>query len=172
MAAVMTSGRALVAGFGNLLLGDDGFGVEVVRRLAKDPLPGGAEILEVGIGGMELIFGLMNGCGRLVIVDAVRRGLPPGTISVFAPSEADLAAGSEPGIDPHFAEPTRAMKVAMKLGYLPADVTIVGCEPQCCDLDLTLSPAVRAAVDEAVVRVREVLASNCNHKQDQAGHAR
>jgi len=99
----------------------------------------------------------MNGCGRLVIVDAVRRGYPPGTVSVFRPSEADLAAGSEPGIDPHFAEPTRAMRVAKTLGYLPEDVTIVGCEPQRCDLDLTLSPPVRAAVDEAVLRVREVL---------------
>ena len=166
----MTQGRALVAGFGNLLLGDDGFGVEVVRRLAKDPLPDGAELLEVGIGGMELVFGLMNGCGRLVIVDAVRRGHPPGTIYVFQPSEADLAIGSEPGIDPHFAEPTRAMKVAKKLGYLPLDVTIVGCEPERCDLDLTLSPAVRAAVDRAADRVREVLAGSEAGRQ--ADHAR
>ncbi len=156
----MTEVRALVAGFGNLLLGDDGFGVEVVRRLAEDPLPAGAEILEVGIGGMELVYGLMNGCGRLVIVDAVRRGHPPGTIYVFQPSEADLETGSETVIDPHFAEPTRAMKVAKKLGYLPDDVTIVGCEPQRCDLDLALSPPVRAAVDQAVVRVREVLAAD------------
>ncbi|MFN2385553.1 MAG: hydrogenase maturation protease [Thermoanaerobaculia bacterium] len=155
----MTSGRAVVAGFGNLLLGDDGFGVEVVRRLAEDPLPPGAELLEVGIGGMELVFGLMNGCGRLVIVDAVRRGQPPGTLYVFHPSQADLAPASEPGIDPHFAEPTRAMKVARTLGYLPDDVTIVGCEPQSCELDLTLSPPVRAAVNEAAIRVREVLAA-------------
>jgi len=153
----MSSERAIVAGFGNLLLGDDGFGVVVVRRLAEDPLPPGVELLEVGIGGMELVFGLMAGCGRLVIVDAVRRGHPPGTICVFHPSEADLAPGPDPGIDPHFAEPTRAMKVAKKLGYLPDDVTIVGCEPQRCDLDLTLSPPVRAAVDEAALRVREVL---------------
>lgn len=155
----MMQGRALVAGFGNLLLGDDGFGVEVVRRMAKERLPAGAELLEVGIGGMELVFGLMNGCGRLVIVDAVRRGNPPGTIYVFQPSEADLAAGSEQGIDPHLTEPTRAMKVAKQLGFLPDEVTIVGCEPERWDLDLTLSPAVRAAVEEAVVRVREVLAA-------------
>ncbi len=152
--------RALVAGFGNLLLGDDGFGVEVVRRMAEGPLPDGAELLEVGIGGMELVYALMNGCGRLVIVDAVRRGHPPGTVFVFQPTEADLAIGSDTEINPHLTEPTRAMKVAKKLGYLPDDVTIVGCEPERCDLDLTLSPSVRAAVDRAAVRVREVLAGS------------
>ena len=161
----MTSGRALVAGFGNLLLGDDGFGVEVVRRLSNDSLPAGAEIVEVGIGGMELVYELMNGCRRLVIVDAVRRGHPPGTLYVFAPSEADIRPGPEQGIDPHFAEPTRAMKVAKKLGCLPEDVTIVGCEPLCCDLDLTLSPAVRAAVAPAALRVRELLAGDFSRRQ-------
>ncbi|MEO8191271.1 MAG: hydrogenase maturation protease [Acidobacteriota bacterium] len=165
----MTSGRALIAGFGNLLLGDDGFGVEVVRRLAEQPLPGGAEIVEVGIGGMELVYELMNGCGRLVIVDAVRRGHPPGTLYVFQPSEADTTPGPEQGIDPHFAEPTRAMKVAKKLGYLPSDVTIVGCEPLCCDLDLTLSPAVRAAVGPAAERVRELLSVDSSRRQAHGG---
>jgi len=161
----MTSRRALIAGFGNLLLGDDGFGVEVVRRLSEDPLPVGAEIVEVGIGGMELVYELMNGCEKLVIVDAVRRGHAPGTLYVFHPSEADITPGSETGIDPHFAEPTRAMRVARKLGYLPADVTIVGCEPLCCDLDLTLSPAVRAAIGPAVLRVRELLRGDSSHRQ-------
>jgi len=169
MAPVVTSGRALIAGFGNLLLGDDGFGVEVVRRLAEGPLPAGAEIVEVGIGGMELVYELMNGCGRLVIVDAVRKGLAPGTLYVFAPSEADITPGPEPGIDPHFAEPTRAMKVAKKLGYLPSDVTIVGCEPLCCDLDLRLSPAVRAAVGPAAVRVRELLSGDSSRRQAYGG---
>ncbi|MCA1580942.1 MAG: hydrogenase maturation protease [Acidobacteria bacterium] len=161
----MTRGRTLIAGFGNLLLGDDGFGIEVVRRLAEDTLPDGAEILEVGIGGMELVYELMNGCETLVIVDAVRRGHPPGTLYVFQPSEADLTPGPEPGIDPHFAEPTRAMKVAKKLGYLPADVTIVGCEPLCCDLDLTLSPEVRKAVEPAAERVRALLAGDRSRRQ-------
>jgi hydrogenase maturation protease len=164
----MTSERAIVAGFGNVLLGDDGFGVAVVRRMAEGPLPEGAELLEVGIGGMELVYALMNGCGRLVIVDAVHRGHPAGTIFVFQPAEADLAIGSDTGIDPHLTEPTRAMKVAKKLGYLPADVTIVGCEPERCELDLTLSPAVSAAVDRAAGRVRELLAAN--HAPSRSAH--
>lgn len=149
--------RVLVAGFGNLLLGDDGFGVAVVRRLAEESLPPGVEMMEVGTGGMELVFGLMGGCQRLIVVDAVRRGHPPGTISVFRPSDDDLASGPGQQIDPHFAEPTRAMTLAKRLGCLPEDVTIVGCEPETCELDLALSPRVHAAVGEAVSKVRAVL---------------
>lgn len=153
----MTAGKVLVAGFGNLLLGDDGFGVEVVRKLSGEPVPPGVEMMEVGTGGMELVFGLMGGFGRLIVVDAVRRGHAPGTLYVFRPSEADLAFAPDQAVDPHFAEPTRAMKMAKKLGFLPEDVTIVGCEPGSCELDLTLSPPVRAAVEEALGRVREAL---------------
>lgn len=149
--------RVLVAGFGSLLLGDDGFGVAVVRRLAGESLPSGVETMEVGTGGMELVFGLMGGCRRLIVVDAVRRGHAPGTLYVFRPSEADLAPSPDQSIDPHFAEPTRAMKMAKELGYLPEDVTVIGCEPGSCELDLSLSPAVGAAVDQATGKIRELL---------------
>ncbi len=153
----MTPDRVLVAGFGNLLLGDDGFGVEVVRKLSGEPVPPGVETLEVGTGGMELVYGLMAGFGKLIVVDAVRRGHAPGTLCVFHPSDSDLSFAPEESIDPHFAEPTRAMKMAKTLGYLPEDVTVVGCEPGSCELGLTLSPPVRAAVGQAIGMVREVL---------------
>jgi hydrogenase maturation protease len=156
----VTAGRVLVAGFGNLLLGDDGFGVAVVRKLSGEPVPAGVETLEVGTGGMELVFGLMGGFERLIIVDAVRRGHAPGTLYVFRPSEADLAFAPDQFIDPHFAEPTRALKLAKTLGYLPPDVTVVGCEPGPCDLDMALSPPVRAAVDQALGKVRESLGAS------------
>ena len=157
MSPSVASERVLVAGFGNLLLGDDGFGVAVMRKLARNPPPPDVELMEVGTGGMELVFGLMGGCRKLVVVDAVRRGHAAGTLYVFHPSEADLAFAPDQDLDPHFTEPTRAMKLAKKLGFLPEDVTVVGCEPGSCELDLELSPPVLAAVDEAVVKVREVL---------------
>ncbi len=153
----MMPGRVLVAGFGNLLLGDDGFGVAVSRRLAAEPLPPEVEVMEVGTGGMDLVFKLMDGCRKLIVVDSVRRGHAPGTVYVFRPSEADLALAPDQSVDPHFAEPTRAMKMAKKLGYLPDDVTVIGCEPGSCELDLTLSPPVREAVEQAAGRIREVL---------------
>lgn len=144
----MTS--TVVAGFGNLLLGDDGFGVEVVRRLGSGRLPEGLRVVDVGIGGMELVFSLMAGCDRLIIVDAARRGTAPGTLSVFPPSAADLAPREREGADPHLTEPTRALRMARQLGALPSDVLVVTCEVASCDLEMALSPPVAAAVARAV----------------------
>lgn len=149
--------RTLVAGFGNLLLGDDGFGAVVVRRLAQAPLPPSAEVVEVGIGGMELIFALMSGWGQLIVIDAVRQGAPPGTLSIFTPAEEDLAWQADDRVEPHLSEPTRAMRFARKLDLLPRRVIVVGCEPQSCELSTSLSPALQAAVERAVATVRTAL---------------
>lgn len=142
--------RTVVAGFGNVLLGDDGFGVEVIRRLGACALPDGTSVLDVGIGGMELIFSLMSGCDRLIVVDAARRGVAPGTLSLFSPSAADLAPRESEGTDPHLTEPSRALRMAGQLGALPKDILVVTCEIASCDLEMALSPAVEAAVPRAV----------------------
>ena len=82
--------RILIVGFGNVLLGDDGFGVEVVKRLGATSLPTSVEILDVGIGGLDFVLTLMAGYEEAIVVDAVQRGQPPGTLYVFTPSAADL----------------------------------------------------------------------------------
>ena len=149
--------RTLIAGFGNVLLGDDGFGVEVINRLEREDLvPEHAETIEVGIGGFDFVLRLMDGFDRVVIVDAVRRRDPAGTLHVFEPG--DLGAILQPGenIDPHFTEPARALIMARQLGVLPSSVTIVGCEPLTCELGLGLSAPVAAAVPMAMKAV-------CNH---------
>jgi hydrogenase maturation protease len=149
--------RMLVAGFGNLLLGDDGFGVRVLERLSKSALPPGVELLEVGTGGLNLVLTLMGGFTDLVVIDAVRHGRPPGTLCAFQPGAPGRTSG-ETGVDPHFAEPTRAMGLAAALGMLPDRVTVVGCEPESCELGMELSPAVAAAVDGAAEAIREMIA--------------
>ncbi len=157
-AAASTSGRRmLVAGFGNLLLGDDGFGVRVLERLAKEPLPPGVELLEVGTGGLNLVLTLMGGFSELVVIDAVRHGRPPGTLCTFQPAAPGRASG-ETGVDPHFAEPTRAMGLAAALGMLPDRVTVVGCEPESCELGMELSPPVASVVESAAQAIREMIA--------------
>lgn len=148
--------RMLVAGFGNLLLGDDGFGVRVLERLSKSTLPPGVELLEVGTGGLNLVLTLMGGFTDLVVIDAVRHGRPPGTLCAFQPMAPGRTSG-ESGVDPHFAEPTRAMGLAAALGMLPDRVTVVGCEPESCELGMELSPAVAAAVDGAAEAIREMI---------------
>jgi hydrogenase maturation protease len=154
--------RIVVAGFGNVLLGDDGFGVEVIKRLQTFTLPVHVEAFDIGIGGMELVLKLMDGFNEMIVVDAVRRGNAPGTLYLFPPSEADLYLRPEERIDPHLAEPTGSMRMAMKLGILPEKIVVVGCEPESCALGLGLSSPVKAAVAGAVEKIREMIGHALN----------
>ncbi|MGH7277650.1 MAG: hydrogenase maturation protease, partial [Candidatus Rokuibacteriota bacterium] len=147
--------RTLLAGFGNVLRGDDGFGVEVLRRLrARGALPGDVELMDVGTGGIRLAQELLARYDRLVIVDAVTRGGAPGTVYVLAVDAVEPVTE----IDLHLAVPSRALAVAKALGALPPEVFIVGCEPAEVDeLTTELTPAVRAAVDTVIGRIDELL---------------
>jgi hydrogenase maturation protease len=145
----------LIAGFGNVLRGDDGFGVEVARRVAEE---GGfttpVDVIEVGTGGIRLVQALMDGYDRLIIVDAAARGKPPGTVSSLCVEGLPAAAA----VDMHTAVPAQALGLAAALRVLPREVYIVGCEPEQVDeLTLDLSPAVRAAVGEAIAQVRRLV---------------
>jgi hydrogenase maturation protease len=148
--------RTLVAGFGNVLRGDDGFGVEVIRRLCDGASPlEGAELMEVGTAGIRLAQELLTPYDRVIIVDAMTRGGAPGTIYV---SEVESVESTGP-VDLHLAIPSRALAVAKALGALPRRVFIVGCEPADVDeLTMVLTPAVRAAVDTAAEHVRRLIA--------------
>ncbi len=149
--------KTLVAGFGNLLMGDDGFGVEVVRRLTLEGLPPGAEAMDVGIGVWDLVLALLGGgYGRTVIVDAVRRGGHAGTLHIFTPG-AEAVMGSDEAVDPHITEPSRAIGVARRLGAGPMEIVIVGCEPADWDLGIGLSPPVHEAVGSAVSAIRRLV---------------
>jgi hydrogenase maturation protease len=150
--------RTLVAGFGNVLRGDDGFGVEVIRRLRESELPlPDVELMEVGTAGIRLAQELLTPYDRLIIVDAMTRGGAAGTVYV-----SEVESVESPGeIDLHLAIPSRALAVAKALGALPGRVFIVGCEPAEVDeLTTALTPAVGAAVDTALDHVRRLLAGD------------
>jgi hydrogenase maturation protease len=147
--------RTLVAGFGNVLRGDDGFGVEVIRRLEQERLPDGVTLMEVGTGGIRLAQELLSSYDHLIVVDAMTRGGAPG--SLYTLRLDDVAAATE--VDMHAAIPSRALSIAKALGGLPPDVHMVGCEPLSVDdLMADLSAPVRNAVIPAVRQVRELLA--------------
>jgi hydrogenase maturation protease len=153
--------RVLIAGVGNVLRGDDGFGVEVLRHLVRD-LAGvdGVHFFESGIAGVGLVQQLLDGYDALVILDALDRGAPAGTVFVLAPEAGALGApgGERRAIDLHQADPEGVLHMAAALGVLPRQVRIVGCQAAICDeLGAGLSEAVRAAVPEAARRVRELL---------------
>lgn len=149
--------KTLVAGFGNLLLSDDGFGVEVIRRFVARGVPESVEAVEVGIGGFDFVLKLMDGFERVVVVDLVHRGGEPGSVTAFTPCAAETTLRPGDRIDPHIAEPSRAMKLARQLNVLPANITIVGCEPASCDVGIGLTPPVAAAVQQALDAIDSVL---------------
>ncbi len=148
------SARTLVAAFGNVLRGDDGFGIEVLRQLAATPLPASVELMEVGTGGIRLAQELLGGYDRLIVVDAMNEQGVPGTLYVRLVE--DIAVARE--IDMHLAIPSRALMVARALGALPSEIYMVGCEPAEVDELITgLSPVVAGAVPAAVRAIVELL---------------
>ena len=159
MGAVLPSERAaprakrvLVAGVGNVLRGDDGFGPAVTELLGH--LPEGADVIETGIGGIALLEELMLGCDGLVLIDAVDQADAPGTVFVIAP---DVEEGVHVP-DVHLANPDRVLTMAKTMGVLPERVLIVGCQPAGMDeLGEGLSPQVRSALPTAVARVEEAV---------------
>jgi hydrogenase maturation protease len=147
------SKRLLVAGVGNVLRGDDGFGPKVTELL-KD-LPEGAEVIETGIGGVALLQELMAGCTGLILIDAVERGAPPGTVFLITPEVLD----GEHVPDVHLANPDRVLSMAKTMGVLPDRVMIVGCQPadNMEELDQGLSPEVQRALAIAVKKIEETV---------------
>jgi hydrogenase maturation protease len=153
--------RILVAGIGNIFLGDDGFGVAVARRLTRRALPAGVEVADFGIRGMDLAYALQSGYDAVVFVDTAARGERPGTISLIEPEVGD----EEVTIDTHGMDPLRVLGLARALGRVPSRVLVVACEPERIvlgehddDLVGELSAPVGAAVDEAVRVVESLVA--------------
>src|SRR3954462_334859 len=91
--------RLLIAGVGNIFLGDDAFGVEVVQRLARRPLPEGIRVVDFGIRGLDLAYALLDGYEATILVDALPRGGPPGTLYVLEP-ELEASSSRAAGVPP------------------------------------------------------------------------
>lgn len=143
--------RTLIAGFGNVLRGDDGFGVEVVRRLEQEDLPDGVKTIEIGTGGIRLAQELLTPYDHLIVVDAMTRGGAPGSLYTLQVDDVDAATE----VDMHAAVPWRALAIAKALGGLPPQVHLIGCEPLSVeDLLMELSGPVQGAVAAAVDRIR------------------
>ena len=152
--------HVLVAGFGNVLRGDDGFGIAVVQHLARRPdLPPTVTVVEIGIGGISLVHELLSGYDVLLIVDALDRGGAPGTIYLLEPQVPDLAQWpfeqrQDFLADMHMTTPSRALILARALGVLPPTVYLLGCQQTTCDdLIIGLSEPVERAVAPSVERL-------------------
>jgi len=156
------TGRMMIAGVGNIFLGDDGFGVEVARRLADADLPDWVRVADYGISGMHLAYDLAEGFETTILIDASPRGEPPGTVYVMELSTEDRTAPAPGGVpvpvlDGHGMQPDVVLGMLDMLGADAGRVLLVGCEPASIDARIGLSAPVADAVDRAVQIVHSLV---------------
>ncbi len=157
--------KILIAGVGNVLRGDDGFGVVVAQSLLNsNNFSADVDIFEAGIAGIAFVQELMNGYDALIIADAVDRGATAGTVFVFEPEikeeETSPLDFHRSLADAHYTEPTKVLTLARALDVLPPKIFVVGCQPAGYDeFGAEMSQPVSLAVEVAVERIKSLVES-------------
>jgi hydrogenase maturation protease len=160
--------RVLVAGIGNIFLGDDGFGSRVAQRLLDEAMPDGVDVVDYGIRGFDLAYALASGYEAALLVDTAPLGAAPGTLTVLQPQKDD----GEADIDTHAMDPVRVLRLARDLGGTPERTLVLACEPEHLgdahaggDVLVELSAPVRAAVEAALPAVRAIIDELLNGRE-------
>ena len=148
--------RILVAGIGNIFLGDDGFGPEVMRHVVGVPRIDDVDLVDYGIRGMHLAYDLLEEWRALVLVDALPNQGAPGTIHVFDADHETLAATA--GLEAHSMDPAAVFATLTALGGTAPRTIVVGCEVENVEEGMGLSEPVAAAVPAAIAAINDVLA--------------
>ena len=150
--------RVLVAGIGNIFLGDDGFGVAVAQQLEGAPMPEGTRVVDFGIRGVHLAFELLEPHDLLVLVDATSRDGAPGTLYLIDP-ESDPEALANAAPDSHTMDPCAVLAAVQQMGGTLPKTRIVGCEPDALDEGIGLSAPVQQAILPAIEMIRRLIES-------------
>jgi hydrogenase maturation protease len=159
----MTEPRILVAGIGNIFLGDDGFGSEVARQLASRVQPHDVRVVDFGIRGFDLAYALLDGYEVTIFIDATARGAAPGTLYTIEPDLSELAEINAQAamVEPHGMNPMKVLAMVKAMGGTCKRILLVGCEPATLGPEegqLGLSEPVAAAVTAAVRLVESLIA--------------
>jgi hydrogenase maturation protease len=149
------SAHILIAGVGNIFLGDDGFGVAVAQKLADRPLPDGVAVADIGVRTLHLAFALLDKPDLLVVVDIVDRGVPPGTLSLIEPQ---IAGGPTGLADAHGMNLETVNAAVASLGGEMPTTLVVGCQPEFIGERLGLSAVVEQAIPDALVLIEKTIA--------------
>jgi len=155
----VTTSRILVAGIGNIFLGDDGFGPEVLRRIPQELANPRVQVVDYGIRGMHLAYDLAEGFDTTILVDSAQRGDAPGTVYLIEP-EGQAGQGDAASMtlfNAHGMQPDLVLSLAGSLGGDAGRVLVVGCEPATLEEGIGLSAPVTAAVDEAAAMVTRLV---------------
>jgi hydrogenase maturation protease len=165
--------RILIAGIGNIFLGDDGFGCEVLKRLMNRTWPDSVRLIDFGIRGFDLAYALMDGYNVTVFVDATPRGGRPGTVYVIEPdlNELDDLGQQQMMVETHGMNPMKVLALVKSMGGGFKRILLVGCEPGTFGPEegqMGLSEPVEDAVDEAVGIVESLVAEILNSQSVKA----
>lgn len=151
--AASEEAKILVAGIGNIFLGDDGFGVEVAHRLMNRTLPAGVRVIDFGVRGLDLAYALQDGYESTILIDAYSHGQEPGTVSVIKPDTNNIADSPGGFVEPHSMNPMNVLRMAKAMNASLDRVLLIGCEPATLGGDegnMGLSKPVERAVEQAV----------------------
>jgi hydrogenase maturation protease len=157
----------LVAGIGNIFLGDDGFGVKVAQRLSQRPFPEGVRVVDFGIRGLDLAYALTDGPQTTILIDACPRGDAPGTLYVVEPDLTSLYSpnASQIAVDAHAMNTMNVLSMAKSMGAPLRRILLVGCEPATLGPEegqMGLSEVVENAVERAVTLTESLVSSVLN----------
>ncbi len=150
--------RMLVAGIGNIFLQDDGFGVEVVKRLAGESLPEWVRVADFGIRGVHLAYEMLDGdYDAVILVDAASRGEEPGTVYLIEPDVETIDTRQPVSLDAHGMDPQVVLQTIKALGGMRGRLYIVGCEPLETEEGIGLSSPVARGVEDAIKLVHNIV---------------
>jgi hydrogenase maturation protease len=154
------SKRVLVAGVGNIFLGDDAFGSEVARKLSQRALPSEVEVNDYGTCSYDLAYAMMGDYEATILVDATSRGQLPGTVYLIEPDLDGLDDLDSAVANGHSMNPVGVLQMVRSLGCRPRRLYLVGCEPAALDSDegvIGLSESVQAAVPRAIELIESLV---------------
>lgn len=160
--------KILVAGVGNIFLGDDAFGVEMIQRLRATPLPAEVTLTDFGIRSFDLAYAMADGYDVIVLLDAISRGESPGTVSLVEPEVKSFGDAGQP-VDAHSTNLQYALQMASSLGGQLGSLFLIGCEPAVLETDdgrIGLSEQVEAAIPNAIQMLLTLLHELLNANQN------
>ncbi|MDB6123267.1 MAG: hydrogenase maturation protease [Pedosphaera sp.] len=152
--------RILIAGIGNIFLGDDAFGVETARELLRQPLPEGVRVVDFGIRSYDLAYAMMEGNDATILVDATARGQEPGTVYLIEPDLNEMGRLEVGAVNAHSINPVGVLQMVRSLGGGLGRLYLVGCEPAVLETEngeMGLSAVVQAAVPRAIEMIRSLV---------------
>jgi hydrogenase maturation protease len=168
----MKEPRILVAGIGNIFLGDDAFGCEVVKRLCERSWPDNVKVVDFGIRGFDLAYALLDGYDVTIFVDATPRGQEPGTLYTIEPEVDELGSidGHSAMVETHGMNPMKVLRMVKSMGGQFKKILLVGCEPATFGPEegqIGLSAPVEMAVEPAAFVVESLIKKICEEPLSQ-----